>query len=77
MRFDAYDTWPGKDAKKSIYGFRRPWLKELTSQQVHAEWTAIELYLGMGQPVAVRSHGLTERAVQAVVSNSEQTTVPF
>jgi hypothetical protein len=73
VRFDAHNTWSGKDEKNSKYGFGKLWLNELSLSQLEESWMAVELYLEKVIPAAVRSHGLTEGAVQAVVSNSKTT----
>lgn len=68
LRFDAHKTWSSKGEKKSKYGFRNEWREGLPLHAVADERPGIELYLENVIPEAVKRHGLTEGAVQSVVS---------
>lgn len=69
FRLTAHDTW----SKKSKYGFRQRWKSDLTEDELVGEWTDVELYLERVIPAATKSHGVTEGAVQAAVSKSQDT----
>jgi hypothetical protein len=71
VRLDAHDTWSGKLSGKSMFGFRKDWLAVMGWSKLRNEWNAIEMYLERVIPAAVRSHALTEGAVQSVVSNQK------
>jgi hypothetical protein len=71
VRLDAHNTWSGKASKRSPYGFDKAWLKSMSLDEVAKQAEAIDLYLEKVIPQAVRSHGLTEGAVQSVVSKAK------
>ncbi|GIG19292.1 hypothetical protein Cch01nite_00160 [Cellulomonas chitinilytica] len=66
LRLGAHPTW-----SEGPYGFSPHWGDSLTLDEVRSEWSQIELYLERVVPKAVRDHGMTEGAVQSVVSRSE------
>lgn len=70
IRLDAHDTWSGKKTRKARYGFDHAWLSDMTHSEAKAQFDAIGLYLEKVIPAAVKSHGLTEGAVQSVVSKA-------
>lgn len=70
IRLDAHNTWSGKTSKKPRYGFDPSWLQGIDLADIDDQLAAIELYLEKVIPAAVKSHGLTEGAVQSVVSKA-------
>lgn len=63
LRLSGHRTWTSK------YGFDQNWLSSAPIETWRERWTEIELYLERVIPVATKSHGLTEGAVQAAVSS--------
>src|SRR3954451_15623870 len=66
LRLDAHKTSTA-DAR---FGFRAAWGQSMPPDRMAEQWEEIELYLERVIPPAVRQHGMTEGAVQAVASKS-------
>jgi len=66
LRLNAHKTW----SENPAYGFGEDWGKSMPPYRMAEQWEEIELYLERVIPPAVRQHGMTEGAVQAVASKS-------
>lgn len=64
FRLRAHPTWAN-----TRYGFHKDWSVSADEETWRSRWTDVERYLERVVPDAVRSHGLTEGAVQSAVSS--------
>lgn len=68
FRLKAHSRWASK-----TNGFLDAWGEPATADEWREQWTDVEKYLERVIPLAVKSHGLTEGAVQSAVSGHKNT----
>jgi hypothetical protein len=66
FRLSGHKTW----SQNPRFGFNPDWVQSASEAVWRQRWREVELYLERVIPVATKSHGLTEGAVQAAVSGS-------